>query len=243
MIAGWVRWLRAGGQLDEWADNTHAEVLFASQALLLQPTSQVLNLGCGWGRHALALANAGLRVIGLERRSDLLALAQDTGQKMSLPVRWVLGSLDDLILSEPVDAIVLFHENPLSLTSGPAEALFVLEQYHSLMRERGRLLFGSSDWVADPPQHQQTRTQTFDGTETLCRQFDSHNRTVNVHTYTQARDGTRQELAHRFWHPTMDQMGSLLSSAGFNVQGRFNSFTFLPFEAGLPGLIWLAQKR
>jgi 2-polyprenyl-3-methyl-5-hydroxy-6-metoxy-1,4-benzoquinol methylase len=65
MIAGWVRWLRAGGQLDEWADNTHAEVLFASQALLLQPTSQVLNLGCGWGRHALALANAGLRVIGL----------------------------------------------------------------------------------------------------------------------------------------------------------------------------------
>ena len=54
--AGLLSWLRAGGQLGEWADNTLVENDFAAQVLHLSEGDTVLNLSCGWGRHAIALA-------------------------------------------------------------------------------------------------------------------------------------------------------------------------------------------
>jgi len=52
------------------------EAAFAVRAMGLAPDSLLLDLGCGAGRHARAIAAGGLRVVGLDLSRELLAAAE-----------------------------------------------------------------------------------------------------------------------------------------------------------------------
>ena len=62
----------------------HRDVLSAGRevafALELGLGQRVLDLCCGWGRHAIHLARAGLHVVGVDRSFDLLRLAQERAE-------------------------------------------------------------------------------------------------------------------------------------------------------------------
>jgi cyclopropane fatty-acyl-phospholipid synthase-like methyltransferase len=241
-LSGWVRWLRAGGQLDEWTDNTWSDIQFASQILMLGEGERLLNLSCGWGRHAIALAHYGVKVIGLDSSADLLDLARETSSQAGVQVTWLQGGLDEVILTEPVDAIVQFNANLLERAESPAEALFVLDQIHALLKDDGRFLFGSTDWDSSPPLQAQSLSESSEATETNRRYFDPESRIVDSQTVILDRDGRRREYWRRTWHPSRAQMAALLLQAGFEIEGQFNDFSFLPYDPELHGLVWLARK-
>ena len=52
------------------ADQTLREVEFIEEALAVKPGGQVLDVGCGYGRHAIELVQRGLDV----RRASILSL-------------------------------------------------------------------------------------------------------------------------------------------------------------------------
>ncbi len=240
--AGRVRWLRAGGQLGEWADNTISDVEFASQTLHLDEGDTLVNLTCGWGRHAIALAHFGLNVIGIDRSADLLGLARDTSDHMGVAIRWVHGDLEDVLLREPVDAVVQFRSNLLDWVDGPADALHILDQVHAILKPGGRFLFGSPDWRALPPSHEQSWSETSEGKELYHCYFDSDSRTRWAQTVITQRDGSRREYWRHGWHPTTEQMAALLFQAEFVIEAQLNDFGYLPYDPDRPGLVWLAQK-
>jgi cyclopropane fatty-acyl-phospholipid synthase-like methyltransferase len=55
---------------------TAQEVAFLVDALELRPGMRVLDAGCGPGRHAIALAQQGINVVGIDLSPDFVALAQ-----------------------------------------------------------------------------------------------------------------------------------------------------------------------
>lgn len=237
-----VSWLRAGGNLGEWADNTLADVHFAIQALDLKQGNTIVNLSCGWGRHAITLGNYGVKVIGLDVSADMLQLARETSKNAGIPVRWVHGELSDLRMTEPVDAVVQFRDNLLDWADGPAEALHLLNQIHSILKQDGRILFGTPDWRALPPSQEQSLAQTPEGQEIYRHFFDQQSRRAAFQTVVISRDGSQQEFWRRNWHPTAEQMAALLLEADFDIEGQFNDFDFLPYAPDEPGLVWLSQK-
>ena len=241
--AGLVHWLRAGGQLGEWADNTLDEIHFASQVLDLSERDTILNPGCGWGRHAIALAHYGLHVIGLDAAAGLLDLARETCAHMNIQVRWVHGDLHDLALDEPVDAVIQFDGNLLEVTEGPAEALYTLDQIHAILKSGGRFLFGSSTWKAAPPRHEQSQAETSESTEIYSHTFDPDSRTIQSQTIVTQRDGSQRTYQRRVWHPTAEQMADLLYQADFDIEGQLNGFNYLPYDPNRPGLVWLVRKK
>jgi cyclopropane fatty-acyl-phospholipid synthase-like methyltransferase len=241
--AGLVHWLRAGGQLGEWADHTLEDIQFASLVLDLDEGSTVLNLGCGWGRHAIALAHYGLNVIGLDSSNSLLAFARETCEQLNIPVRWVHGDLGDLALTEPVDAVVQFNGNILEWAETPAEALFILDQIHALLKPAGHFLFGSPDWKASPPRHEKSRADTPRSTELYSHIFDPDSRTMHSQTVVIERDGSQRMYQRRSWHPSAEQMADLLYQANFDIEGQLNAFNYLPYDPSRPGLVWLARRR
>ena len=240
--AGLVHWLRAGGQLGEWADNTLADIQFASQALQLTIDDTVLNLSCGWGRHAIALANHELNVIGLDASASLLELARETGEQMNVSVQWVHGDLDDLALAEQLNAVVQFRGNLLEWAKSPADALHMLDRVHAILRPGGRCLFGTPDWELAPPLHRQSRAETAESTQIYHRYFDPDSRTVRSQTIVFGQDGSQREFWRHTWHPTLEQVASLLYQAGFHVEGQLNGFNFSPYDPNRPGLVWLVQR-
>ena len=78
-------WAKAYDQMRElkfyyhYVDFRYAqlEVPFIEAALSLEPMAQVLDLGCGNGRHAILLAKKGYRVTGIDYSQGALEMARE----------------------------------------------------------------------------------------------------------------------------------------------------------------------
>jgi len=62
----------------------------------LMPGDAVLDLGCGPGNLALALAGAGMRVTAMDPEPGMLMAAQDAARAQELSIRFVQGGSSDL---------------------------------------------------------------------------------------------------------------------------------------------------
>jgi len=67
---------------------------------------RLLDLGCGNGRHARALADHGFVITGLDYSQDLLVAAE--AKDASRPIRYLRGDMRDLPLDGPFDAVTSF---------------------------------------------------------------------------------------------------------------------------------------
>ncbi|MEZ5239675.1 MAG: methyltransferase domain-containing protein, partial [Microthrixaceae bacterium] len=63
---------------------TGQEVAFLTEVLALREGMTVLDVGCGPGRHALALARAGISVIGVDISLRFIEVAMETADREGL---------------------------------------------------------------------------------------------------------------------------------------------------------------
>lgn len=76
-------------ETNEFTKNTAAEVEFLLTEFKLPAGARLLDIGCGTGRHAVALARAGLRVTGVDWSSGMLAQARQAAAAAGVEVEWV----------------------------------------------------------------------------------------------------------------------------------------------------------
>ncbi len=71
--------------------------------------NSLLDLGCGTGRHALLLADAGIEVVGVDASSGMVAVARrrSVGRQGSDRISFVEGDLRQLVLPRPFDAVLM----------------------------------------------------------------------------------------------------------------------------------------
>ncbi len=78
------------------ADQTLREVGFIKRALAAPPDGHMLDVACGYGRHAIELAQQGLRVTGLDLSLPLLIRAADESQRRGLAVNFVHADMREM---------------------------------------------------------------------------------------------------------------------------------------------------
>ncbi len=119
----------------------------------LVPGERVLDVGCGPGRHALALARRGLRVVGVDISQTFVDLARRSAEAEGLDATFVVADARTLDAIEPAltgfDAAISLCQGAFGLAGGPgarselpARELDepILAAMAGALRPRGRLL-------------------------------------------------------------------------------------------------------
>ena len=75
---------------------TQAEAEFVIDAMGLTPGAQVLDVGCGYGRHAMELAGRGFHVVGLDLSTPLLVRGGEEAHRRGLTINFVRGDMREL---------------------------------------------------------------------------------------------------------------------------------------------------
>lgn len=113
------------------------EVRAMADWLGLPRGARVLDLCCGMGRHALALAELGYRVTGVDLSRVLLEEAKKHDPADS--VTWVRGDMRNVPLNGPFDAVVNLFTS-FGYFAGDEENGAVLQEMGRLLRPGGRFL-------------------------------------------------------------------------------------------------------
>jgi cyclopropane fatty-acyl-phospholipid synthase-like methyltransferase len=83
---------------------TTKETDFMLQYFNLQPGNKVLDLMCGYGRHAIALAKKGVEVTAIDNLGDYINEIKDAAAKDNLPITAIQ---DDIIHFQTTDVFDL----------------------------------------------------------------------------------------------------------------------------------------
>jgi SAM-dependent methyltransferase len=85
------------------ARQTEREAQFIVDSLGMPAGGAVLDLGCGYGRHAMELAGKGYKVTGLDLSLPLLIRAADTARRASLNINFIHGDMREMTFENEFD--------------------------------------------------------------------------------------------------------------------------------------------
>jgi SAM-dependent methyltransferase len=163
-------------------DLTRREVDVLVEILGLGRGSRVLDLGCGWGRHALELAERGCAVVGVDQSQRLLERARARADAAGLSVEWVHMDVRQVGFEGEFDvALSLFSslgytlrdEDDLLALAAARRALrpggvFVLETMH---RDQAARSYAGRDWWEGPNGEPVWVEREFDAVEGVSREW------------------------------------------------------------------------
>jgi len=223
---------------------TLREVAFIDASLEATTGAEILDVACGYGRHAIELVQKGLNVTGLDLSLPLLIKAADEAQRRSVAVNFVHADMREMPFDRKFDGAYCmltsfgyFDEDAnLKVAEGVARAL----------KPGGRFLLDivNRDYVvADLP----TRIW-WEGTGCVVLEevdFNFHTSRVVTRRSVVFEDGRQleQEISVRAY--SLHELGRLLRQAGFRVldisgstatRGRF-------LGVNSRNLLVLAEKR
>jgi SAM-dependent methyltransferase len=117
---------------------TEQEMAFLVDVLALGPGARVLDVGCGPGRHALALARRGVDVVGVDHSPHFLALAREAAADEQLMARFEQLDVRDLPYDAEFDAVLCLCQGGFGLLGGRDEPA-VFWRIAAALRPGGRL--------------------------------------------------------------------------------------------------------
>ena len=122
---------------------TIAEIDFIIEDCGLKPGSRVLDLMCGYGRHALELGRRGINVVAVDNLAEYVNEIGDTAKQEKLPVEAVLADVLELKLEQHFDAILCMGNSLQFFDAGEIHNL--LSKISSHLKPGGR--FYINTWM------------------------------------------------------------------------------------------------
>jgi SAM-dependent methyltransferase len=131
-------WAPGTGRVQAFTRGTDQEVDFLVDALALHAGQHVLDVGCGPGRHALALAQRGIRVTGVDASPDFVALATAAAAAADVPAAFEVLDVRDLAAESRFDAALCLCQGGFGLLGG-RDDLAVFARVAAAVRPGGSL--------------------------------------------------------------------------------------------------------
>ena len=211
-------------------------------ALARQAAPPVLELACGTGRVTIAIARAGVPVVGLDRSLPMLAVAR---RKSALipAARWVAGDMRTFDLAPRFGLVCIPHRSFLHMLA-EADQLASLKRCRHHLRPGGRLalnIFNPSPLLLALARSDNRKTHRV----VAVREDRRPARPRTPRVAQRGPGGTvighpYPNLAVRYVHPA--EMESLLERSGFRVEALYGWFDRRPFHPDSPEQVWIARR-
>lgn len=224
---------------------TAREVRGASRLLGLRGPAEILDLGCGAGRHALGLAALGHRVTGLDFSEGLVAAAASAARAAGVDARFVRGDMRRLGFSGRFDAVINLFTS-FGYFDTAAEDASVLRGVRRALKPGGTFLidvlnkawfmrhFTPTFWQKTPEGEVLKAFNRLSFNDKTSRL--SNRRTVHL------KDGTQRDTFLRFKVYDLEDMRGLLAAAGLKTRRAWGGFDGRAYGKDTFRLIVLAVR-
>jgi cyclopropane fatty-acyl-phospholipid synthase-like methyltransferase len=124
--------------------NTISEVDFVIEELKLSDGSNILDVGCGTGRHSIELAKRGYKVTGVDISSGMLLEAKKMASEVNVNVEWIHCDAVKYTPTKSFDAVICLCEGAFGLIGRDEEPvehdLAILENISYALKPSGRFV-------------------------------------------------------------------------------------------------------
>jgi SAM-dependent methyltransferase len=197
-------------------ESTEKDVAFLARQLPLPRYRRLLDLCCGYGRHAMRLAERGYQVTGLDRDPEAIAEAKRRTYAANQQVTYLVGDMREIgALPGTFDGVINMWQS-LAFFDEATNA-DVLRQVHSKLTPGGRFIADIYN-RAFFERNQGQKRQEIDGTIVETDGYMEGGRWHSALTYRDA-DGAVVGGDHMDWQMfTPDEFVALASECGFTVR-------------------------
>lgn len=233
--------------------------IFYYVELAKQIGGPVLELGCGTGRCTLAIAKAGIPIVGVDLSEAMLQRAHQKASSMNIHhmIRWIQANMIELQLNQTFPLIVIPYRSFMHLTTirDQVEALKRIRNHltddgvlafnvfvphiHRLLEQEGKPLYLGIFPI--PGTHEVVEVTDY-------TEYDHFAQIAQVTRYMERFDERgvsleriRTEFQLRYTFPS--ELTHLLNLCGFKIVNRFGSFNRTPFDRDSHELILEVVKR
>lgn len=125
-----------------WVEDTLEEVDFIIKALQLHGTERILDLACGFGRHALELSRRGYSVLGVDITAAFIADARTTAIKENLKANFLHANVLDVHFENEFDVVLNMADGAIGYFQTEEDNLKLFDIIGKALRIGGKHVMG-----------------------------------------------------------------------------------------------------
>src|SRR2546426_2835638 len=226
------------------AEGAEYEASFVERALALKAGESLLDLCCGPGRHALLLAQRGLRVTALDLSQPYLDAAAAEAQRRGIEIETVRADMRAPGFDGRFDAVINMFSS-FGYLESEAEDAKVLRGVAAALRPGGRALFDliNREWVIGNQVADESRTGADDTVFLEHRELNLVTSRNHVTFIAVAPDGSRHDLdGHHIRLYTLTELIRMLAATGLRLKRVYGGFGRRGCRGDRPRMIGLARE-
>lgn len=225
----------------EWAGQ---QVEFIEKAVGLKPNDHILDLCCGDGRHAVALAQRGYRLTGLDLDAAMLRDAAQAAERAGVKVQWILGDMRDIPGISEYD-VVLNLFTAFGYFESDEEDQKVLEGIARSLKPGGRLFLNTvnREWLLRQFQARDWERLDDGSMRFIERQIDLEQGRNFVTESWYYPDGRRKTMFHILRLYTLTELRRMCSEVGLQLTDVYGDFDGGPYGLDSRWLSLVARKN
>jgi SAM-dependent methyltransferase len=142
MVALDADWYKRGWTLDiknqSWVEDTENQVEFIIKTLKLTGKERVLDLACGYGRHAISFARKGYSVVGVDITTEYIIDAQKTARAESLSADFINSDIRDIKYENEFDVVLNLADGAIGYLESDEENLKIFDVISHALKSGGK---------------------------------------------------------------------------------------------------------
>ena len=224
------------------AARTSKEVDFVIAQTALEPGASILDVGCGFGRHSLELAQRGYNMLGIDPAEAMIRAANQRAAELGEKPKFIQARAEEFTFDDQFDAAICLFTT-LGQIDQVGENSGLVARIAKVLRPKGKFIIEVPNihWVTE----NLNTSERFGSEESftdISREIDQEAKVVTEQFVVVSPDQKREFLL-RYRLYSQKELGELLKAAKFDIKAIFGDFDGHPYTYYTPSIIIVAHNR